>query len=62
MFTFFVLGTFAAGLIIGYAMGRNSAGLPFNAIPREKPFDPGSADLSELDEYAEALGEVEEKE
>ena len=57
-----VLVLFALGLIIGYAMGRNSAGQPFVAVPKEKPFDPGETDLSELDEYAEALGEVEAKE
>jgi len=41
-------------LIIGYAMGRNSAALPFRTIEKEKSFKPGPI-TEEEDQYDGAM-------
>ena len=41
-------------LLIGYAMGRNSAGLPLNSVEKEKTFNPGPV-IEEEDQFNEAM-------
>lgn len=45
----FVISIAIIFLILGYWMGRNSAGQPFQAVEKEKLFDPGSTNEPEGD-------------
>lgn len=42
-------------LCLGYSMGRNSAGQPLNAIPKDKPFNPGPTEEPEGDLFQDAM-------